>query len=72
DCIAKFKLALNSLTNFSRPEISNSINIENHVSWNFAENVQIPYSSQQEGVTYFKSLYKVEVFGVCEEAMPRQ
>ncbi|CAG8727940.1 16942_t:CDS:2 [Cetraspora pellucida] len=38
----------------------------------FTENIQISYSSQQEGVTYFKSLYKVEVFGVCEEAMPWQ
>ncbi|CAG8841592.1 11996_t:CDS:2, partial [Gigaspora margarita] len=35
----------------------------------FAENVHIPYSSQQEGAMYFKSLYKVEVFGVCEEGV---
>ncbi|CAG8558840.1 8151_t:CDS:2 [Cetraspora pellucida] len=34
------------------------------------KNVQILYSSQQEKVTYFKSLYRVEVFGVCKEAMP--
>ncbi|CAG8805465.1 8448_t:CDS:2, partial [Gigaspora margarita] len=35
-------------------------------------NVHIPYSSQQEGATYFKSLYKVEIFDVCEEGVPRQ
>ncbi|CAG8843982.1 8847_t:CDS:2, partial [Gigaspora margarita] len=38
----------------------------------FAKNVHIPYSSQQEGATYFKSLYKAKVFGVCEEGVPWQ
>jgi len=31
-----------------RPGISNSINLINHISWNFAEQVKLPYSSQQE------------------------
>ncbi|RIB08973.1 hypothetical protein C2G38_2210123 [Gigaspora rosea] len=65
-------MALTSLTNLSRPGIPNLIDIENHVSWDFVENVHMPYSSQQEGAVYFKSLYKVEVFGICKEAMSQQ
>ncbi|KAF0412698.1 chaperonin: PROVISIONAL [Gigaspora margarita] len=30
------------------PGISNSIDITNHISWDFAESIQLPYSSQQE------------------------
>ncbi|CAG8464525.1 13722_t:CDS:2 [Cetraspora pellucida] len=47
-----------------------SIDITNHISWDFAESIQLPYSSQQEGAIYFKSLYKVAVFGICEDAFP--
>ncbi|CAG8709558.1 14874_t:CDS:2, partial [Cetraspora pellucida] len=38
----------------------------------FAENIQLPYSSQQESAIYFKSLYKVAVFGICEDTFPYQ
>ncbi|CAG8513255.1 13982_t:CDS:2 [Cetraspora pellucida] len=60
-------LPLKSLTSFSRPGIPNSLYIETHISWDFAKNIQIPYFSQQEGTIYFKSPFKVEVFGICEE-----
>ncbi|RGB24601.1 hypothetical protein C1646_772843 [Rhizophagus diaphanus] len=71
-CVANSKLALQEFQNAPRPGIPNSLDFENHISWDFAEAVQIPYSSQQEGATYFKSLYKVQVFGVCEDGTPRQ
>ncbi|KAF0441598.1 chaperonin: PROVISIONAL [Gigaspora margarita] len=48
------------------------INITNHISWNFAESIQLPYSLQQKDAIYFKSLYKVAVFGICEDAFPYQ
>ncbi|CAB4396013.1 unnamed protein product [Rhizophagus irregularis] len=50
----------------------NSLEFENHISWDFAEGVHLPYSSQQEGSIYFKSPWKVSIFGICEEAFPQQ
>ncbi|CAB4412920.1 unnamed protein product [Rhizophagus irregularis] len=55
-----------------RPGVSNSLEFENHISWDFAEGVHLPYSSQQEGSIYFKSPWKVSIFGICEEAFPQQ
>jgi hypothetical protein len=46
--VANSKLALKEFKNVSRPYIPNSQDFENHISWDFAEAVQIPYSSQQE------------------------
>ncbi|CAG8843875.1 28970_t:CDS:2, partial [Gigaspora margarita] len=73
-CIANSKKALGflQLINLTRPGLHNSINTENHLSWDFAEGIQIPYSSQQEGAIYFKSRFKIELFGICEEAIPCQ
>ncbi|KAF0386965.1 chaperonin: PROVISIONAL [Gigaspora margarita] len=36
-----------------------------HITYNWAQNVQIPYSPQQVGTLYFKSPQKVHLFGVC-------
>lgn len=47
-CIEKSKHITEFQLNFLRPGISNSINIVNHISWDFAEQVKLPYSSQQE------------------------
>lgn len=33
---------------FLRPNEPNSLNFENHISWDYAEQVKIPFSSQQE------------------------
>ncbi|CAB4383124.1 unnamed protein product [Rhizophagus irregularis] len=55
-----------------RPGNPNSLEFENHISWDFAEGVHLPYSSQQEGSIYFKSPWKVSIFGICEEAFPQQ
>jgi len=46
--VANSKLALQEFQNASRPGTPNSKDFENHISWDFAEAVQIPYSSQQE------------------------
>ncbi|CAB4381099.1 unnamed protein product [Rhizophagus irregularis] len=70
-CIEQSKHILQGHS-FSRSGKPNSIDIVNHISWDFAEQVKLPYSSQQEGTTYFKSLYSVQVFRVCEDAFPRQ
>src|SRR3954453_679486 len=37
-----------------------------HVCYNWAQNVFIPYSSQQVGSIYFKSAFSVHLFGVCK------
>jgi hypothetical protein len=48
NCVANSKLALQEYQNAPRPGIPNSLDFENHMSWDFAEAVQIPFSSQQE------------------------
>ncbi|CAG8825564.1 19372_t:CDS:2, partial [Cetraspora pellucida] len=50
----------------------NSLDIELYLSWDFAQQVHLPFSSQQKGEIYFKSLYKIHVFGICDDAFPRQ
>lgn len=39
----------------------------NHISFDYAQSVQIPFSPQQIGPMYFLSPKKVNVFGVCDE-----
>jgi len=46
-CIEQSKHILQGHS-FSRPGKPNSIDIVNHISWDFAEQVKLPYSSQQE------------------------
>ncbi len=36
-----------------------------HIIYDWAQNVQVPYLSQQIGSLFFKSLQKVHLFGVC-------
>ena len=43
-----------------------------HYSFDFAQQVFYPYSSQQRGKEFFKTARKCQVFGVCAEALPRQ
>ena len=43
-----------------------------HYSFDFAQQVFYPYSSQQRGKAFFKTARKCQVFGVCAEALPRQ
>ena len=43
-----------------------------HYTFNFAQNVFLPNTARQEGPLYFKTPRKVQLFGICNEAIPRQ
>ena len=43
-----------------------------HYSWDYAQNVSLPSASDQVGPTYFASLRKCHIFGICCEAFPKQ
>lgn len=36
-----------------------------HIAYDWIQNVQIPYFSQQIGPLFFKSSWKVHIFGIC-------
>ncbi|GES92034.1 hypothetical protein GLOIN_2v1777628 [Rhizophagus clarus] len=75
NCIQASKIFLKQQPNFSeylRPNNPNSFNFENHILWDYAKQVKILFSSQQEGSIYFKFLYNIQVFGICEDAFPIQ
>jgi hypothetical protein len=63
-----FLLTPNSL-NPSKP---NSKNIMSHYSWDFAQQLHYPFEEQQVGPIYFKTPRKAQLFGVCNEGIPRQ
>ena len=48
------------------------LNTQMQYSFDFCQNVSIPYSSQQRGTFYFVSPRKVQIFGVCCEPLSRQ
>ena len=37
-----------------------------HICYDWAQNISIPYSPQQIGSIYFKSVYAVHLFGICK------
>ena len=43
-----------------------------HITFDFAENFVLPYHSRQPGPVYFKVLFRVNDFGVINEAIPEQ
>ena len=43
-----------------------------HYTFDFAQNVSIPYHARQPGPLYFKTARKVHMFGVCNEGLPKQ
>ncbi len=43
-----------------------------HYSWDFAQQLNIPYEDQQVGPIYFKSPRTAQLFGICCEALPQQ
>ena len=43
-----------------------------HVSFDYAQNLQIPHMPQQVGPIYFKTPRKCHLFGICCEGLPRQ
>ena len=42
-----------------------------HYTFDFAQNIFIPYHARQPGPTYFKTARKVHLFGVCNEGLPK-
>lgn len=43
-----------------------------HITIDFAQDVLLPYFGKQPGSIYFKSPYKISIFGICNEAQRRQ
>ena len=46
--------------------------IQMNYSFDYCQQVSLPYSSQQRGKFYFQTPQKVQVFGACAEALGRQ
>ena len=43
-----------------------------HYTFDFAQNVSIPYHARQPGPIYFKTAIKVHLFSLCNEGMTKQ
>ena len=56
----------------SKPSDPNSKNIMSHYSWDFAQQLHYPFEDQQVGPIFFKTPRKAQLFGVCNEGIPRQ
>ena len=64
-------LALDARTQPS-PVNANSRRMAAHYSWDFAQQFHYPFESQQVGPIYFKTPRRAQLFGVCNEGVPRQ
>ena len=56
----------------SKPNKPNSKSIMSHYSWDFAQQMHYPFEEQQVGPIYFKTPRKAQLFGICNEGIPRQ
>lgn len=54
------------------PHITCSSDVELHVSFDYAQQVHIPFDPQQPGEIYFLVPYKVGLFGIMNEAINKQ
>ena len=43
-----------------------------HITFDFAQQIEVPHSTRQVRPIYFKVRYHVKCFGLCEEAAPHQ
>lgn len=43
-----------------------------HITFDFAQQLELPQHTRQVGPIYFKSRFKVQLFGVCNEAAKKQ
>ena len=50
----------------------NSVDISVHYSFDYAQQVHFPYNPQQPGPLYFLTPRKCSIFGMNDEALPRQ
>ncbi|KAL5484206.1 hypothetical protein EMCRGX_G020665 [Ephydatia muelleri] len=55
-----------------RPLTTPMLDIQMQYSFDYCQQVAIPYSSQQRGHYFFRTPRKVQVFGVCCEPLKRQ
>ena len=63
---------LKSKINHSKPNKPNSKNIMSHYSWDFAQQLHYPFEDQQVGPIFFKTPRRAQLFGICNEGIPRQ
>lgn len=56
-------------TKLSKP---NSRNLLSHYSWDFAQQLHYPFEDQQVGPIFFKTPRRAQLFGICNEGIPRQ
>ena len=43
-----------------------------HITFDFAQQIELPFHTRQVGPLYFKSHFRVQLFGICNEAAHRQ
>ena len=46
--------------------------VTQHFTFDFAQQLELPYHTRQVGPIYFKVRYCVQCFGICEESAPQQ
>jgi len=63
---------LGSKTIHPKPSKPNSKNMMSHYSWDFAQQLHYPFEDQQVGPIFFKTPRRAQLFGVCNEGIPRQ
>jgi hypothetical protein len=68
----EYYLKLKPQTGTPKLNKPNSKNILSHYSWDFAQQVHYPFEDQQVGPIFFKTPRKAQLFGVCNEGIPRQ
>lgn len=68
----KYYRKLELKTNPLIPVKPNSRSIMSHYSWDFAQQVHYPFEDQQVGPIFFKTPRKAQLFGICNEGIPRQ
>ena len=59
-----------ALSKFDIPASVQSVT--QHFTFDFAQQLELPYHTRQVGPIYFKVRYRVQCFGVCEESAHRQ
>lgn len=64
------KLGLEAIP--SLPSKANSRPLMSHYSWDFAQQLHYPFEDQQVGPIFFKTPRKAQLFGICNEGIPRQ
>ena len=43
-----------------------------HITFDFAQQLELPQHTRQVGLLYFKSRFKIQLFGICDEARNQQ